>query len=247
MKKNAILFSALIISCALISSCKKSEIKISVDAINLHHGETMRIDIESTPAIFYEHVGNTYIAKSGIPGISQSARIDDTYNTQLIISGKYVGKTTWYFSNSEVSKSIPVTVIPRYTTYNEPPLDFNDNQDSVTRKLGKPHFIDQTDTSTIYTYLNYSTSNYLMTVFNESNEMDGYVLNFNPVDTTEIRHFIEERYAPIVGFFMNADEIKDATKVVALLSSNVFYIPNKYDKSSINRRINNIMQRIQDN
>ncbi len=107
----------------------------------------------------------------------------------------YVGTAFVKFYNEEFDTLIRVDILPTYTTYEEPPLDFDDTRDSIVAKLGVPQ-----EESSEEQYLSYSYNGSLYEYTLRVNMLSSGVIKDYEVSFTddeakeELKLFIEERY-----------------------------------------------------
>lgn len=107
-----------------------------------------------------------------------------------------VGTTYVKFYNEDADTIIPIRVLPVYSTFTEPPLDFNDTQDSVRSKLIK--------TFSVYTYLpaeqcyqihdSLCMYNLYVNYSDEGTIKDYTVDLYQGADENELSGYINERY-----------------------------------------------------
>lgn len=111
---------------------------------------------------------------------------------------KYVGTAFVKFYNEDFDTLIQVNVLPTYTTYEEPPLDFDDTRDSVIAKMGIPGLEDETDRHLEY-QLQGQTYVYIVRVFLLPSGLikDYEVMVSGEEAKAELKSFVEERYKEI--------------------------------------------------
>lgn len=259
MKKTMIMVAGMVMCCHMFVSCSKEKDELSVHSeaiVELYSGERKVVEVVSSTAevsivssnpysvsasgVYYEyHDGILNSYSGGITRMSNGR--NTTYYQDFYIKAKYVGSSVVSFSiSSGLKQSVYVIVKPRYTTYDEPDIDFDDTRDSIVQKLGRPHVENNTDTSSSITYYGYSTAQLLILSFDQNDLLDGYALQFySDVDTTELRLFLEERYARYNAlFYIDADNYSDATRAVTLMSNYVFYTPaNRAKRNDGSNRI----------
>ena len=107
----------------------------------------------------------------------------------------YVGTAYVKFYNEDFDTLIQVNVLPTYTTYEEPPLDFDDTRDSVITKMGIPGLEDETERCLEY-QLQGQTYSYIVRVYLLSSGLiKDYEVVFSDEEAkAELKPFIEERY-----------------------------------------------------
>ena len=100
---------------------------------------TYDIDLATNSISLYSLEEFQIEAKSDYPLTFESA---DEYHATVDAQGKvkafFIGTTTITVSNAQKSKSIPVTVKPKYNTYNEPTIPFGITPDELIGKVGTP-------------------------------------------------------------------------------------------------------------
>ena len=235
MKKNVLIAALLLLCCMALGSCKDDDKELLTvelpTVLQLYSGNDTVFDITSSTLQVSVESSNPYSVNAGVSsystiGISQGN--STRWYLHGAIRGKYVGKSNVSFSiSSGLKQSIQVIVQPRYTTYEEPNIDFDDKRDSVVQKLGRPHVVNSTDSTSTYVYYGYSTAMLLMVDFDSNEVVRDYMVNMGEsVDSVELRLFVKERYASyMMGFYMDADMYIDATKLVFIVPNMVFYFP----------------------
>ena len=130
----------------------------------------------------------------GIKSISRSQQ-SSSCTTSVSLSLKYVGSANLKFYNEEIDTLIKVEIMPQYTTYEEPSLDFDDNRDSVIVKLGEPYEEDTVQNYLLY-HLHGLVYEYTLRVnMSASGWIIDYEITFADEDAkSELRLFIAERY-----------------------------------------------------
>lgn len=116
------------VSLLLLAVCCSKEpeltydINLATNSISLYSLEEFQIEATSDYPLTYESA--------------------DEYNATVDAQGKvkafFIGSTTITVSNAQQSKSIPVTVKPKYNTYNEPTIPFGITPDELLSKAGTP-------------------------------------------------------------------------------------------------------------
>lgn len=97
-----------------------------------------------------------------------------------------------------------INILPRYTTYNELSLDFDDTKDSLIEKINTMHYFGLPENK--YVVDDPNNDYELQITYNDNGLIDHYVVNFlsdninrylgsrNNVCSTELKGFLEERY-----------------------------------------------------
>ena len=247
------------------------------EPINLYKGDSASVEIRSGFGLKYE-ISNSFYAtiNSFTRNIescheSQNYNPDDNNYTQNIgigesgykynkyeghILAKYVGETSIGFFDYEtegtvVYRGIWVKVNPRYTTYDESGIDYDDTQDSVMMKVGSPTVITFNEGNLVYGYTNYSTSDLFVVMFDKDLNNDivlSYAIQFDDDEMQqEIPLFIEERYAYwLDGYYMNADDYTQATLFLFYDDGIVSYLPRSINgsKDALQLRMKQIIQNL---
>lgn len=123
-----------------------------------------------------------------------------TYSSRVDIYPKHVGKTFVRFLNAELDTLIPVNILPVYTTYDDPILDFDDTKDSfdVKYSLWTGNYTPYAGTdSAKLVYQNYQGSVHpcsLTAWFDATGHLCRYEVALTGVSVSEIRNYLEERY-----------------------------------------------------
>lgn len=185
-------------------------ITITPSSLSLHHGDNETLHITSQRYLSAS-IGDEYIAKKKSDNYSSP-------NREIVIEAKYVGSTYLHLSNSDVDTVVPIEVVPEYTTYDEPNLDFDDNRDSVIAKLGTP-LLDYDTTMTFYEFSDAGMI-FILVLFDDYKKVSSYAVELDETYETEVENFIAERYAFYryysgYNFYIDADYLSDATKVIA--------------------------------
>jgi hypothetical protein len=121
--------------------------------------------------------------------------INGNYDSWINIHLNYVGTAYVKFYNEDFDTLIQVSVLPIYTTFEEPPLDFDDTHDSVVAKMGTPS-VDLITEGVIEYLCHGPIYDYTVRVnLLSSGTIKDYEVVFSDDEAkTELRSFIEERY-----------------------------------------------------
>ena len=134
------------------------------------------------------------LSSNGSGNTSRNNECDSYINIHL----NYVGSAFVKFYNEDFDTLIRVDVLPSYTTFEEPPLDFDDTRDSVIAKLGEPN--DEYTEGIYVSYMGYNCHgalyDYTIYVnFLSSGFVKDYEVAFTDEEAkAELKLFIEERY-----------------------------------------------------
>ena len=164
-----------------------------------------------------------------------------TVGNNGVITGNHVGEATITATSGGQSKTVKVTVKPKYNTITEPVIDFGLSKSEIKSKIsGTP------DTEEDYT-LNYkiSKSELLMYMFDESTgklESSAWgSIDALSIVPSELVGFLTERYQPITSkdnyyFFANSNKLETATMVVTftIIKGNllIMYTPYEHKATS---------------
>lgn len=113
MKSNVVLI-ALAVACMLLTSCRK-EFELSETSVKMYVDDLYTIESENGTNLVYTS-DNPYVAT-----VSESG----------VVTANFVGKATIHVTASEGEQALKVDVLPLYTTYEEPCLDFTMNWNDV--------------------------------------------------------------------------------------------------------------------
>ena len=244
------------------------------EPINLYKGDSASVVIKSGYGLKYEINDSFYATINSFTRTSESYPESQYYNPNdnvvnqtMVIGGnelnkydacvlaKHVGETSIGFYDYEtegtfVYKGILVKVNPRYTTYVEPGIDYDDTQDSVMMKVGFPSIITYSEGNLVYGYTDYSTSDQFVVMFDQDLNNDrvlGYAIQFTDEEMQqEIPLFIEERYAYwLDGYYINADDYARATLFLSFEDGIVTYFPRSINGNKDALQLNRMKQLIQ--
>ena len=154
-----------------------------------------------------------------------SVGLNDSFQKSIVLCPSHVGNTQLHISNLQYDEIMRIVILPEFYTFSEPSLDFDDTQDSVTRKLSSLHY---TEAGGIYSIPD-PHNDYSLTIdYSASGMVDSYEVSLgNTVDSEELTGFISERYFKtsayyngmpvfIKAFNIKSPSISDATFVVML-------------------------------
>lgn len=128
---------------------------------------------------------------------------------------------------------IMINILPRYTTYNELPLDFDDTKDSVVEKINSIHYYSLSDNKYV---IDDSNNDYeLQITYYDNGLIDHYVVDFlsdninrylgtrNNVSSTELKGFLEERYQNLnnSNVYYTTDSMGDVEMMILLDEDNL--------------------------
>ena len=144
------------------------------------------------PKVMGTKIMDKFLLSSGANG---SNSVNNNCTSWIDIRFNYVGTTYVKFYNEDFDTLIQVNILPTYTTFEEPDLDFDDTWDSVVAKMGTPQ-----SESTDENYLVYNCQGlqYAYTIrvnLLSSGLIKDYEVAFTDEEAkTELRAFVEERY-----------------------------------------------------
>jgi hypothetical protein len=158
-----------------------------------------------------------------------------------VVTGNHIGEATITAISSGQSKTVKVTVKPKYNTITEPIMDFDLSKSEIKSKIsGTP------DTEEDYK-LNYkiSKSELLMYTFDESTgKLESCAwgsIDALSIVPSELVGFLTERYQPITSkdnyyFFANSNKLETATMVVTFTITKgnllIMYSPYEHKATS---------------
>ncbi len=206
----------------LIMGCKKKaedghDITLSETTVILHKNDEYSINAESPLTLYYTS-DNEYHA---------------IVSNQGVIKGRYVGTTSINISNNYLTKTISVTVNPRYNSFNIPDITFEDTRDYITQTLGTPDYIHD-DGKTIGYWFNNGAPEEME--YHLTNDLVvGYKATFYRSLETEIKNYLGERYKyqyskRNIDHYINALETIDATMRIDSYEENTRYWVVTYSK-----------------
>lgn len=121
--------------------------------------------------------------------------INDNCTSWFLLNLNYVGDAKVKFYNEDFDTIINIQVLPRYNTYEEPNVDFDDTRDSVIAKLGTPATDNTTDNYLLYDCTNgiypYSVK---VNMLSSGRVKDIEVIFEDEAAKDELQSFVEERY-----------------------------------------------------
>ena len=230
MRKVVLLFAVLMGVFAGCSNDKEPDlISLNETSKTLSYKDEYQIEAKSNSKITYLSE-NKYHAEVSESGFVKANRI---------------GETNILVSNSEDSKSVKITVKPKYNTYTEPDVKFGDTKSSIITKFGN----DYVETSNGIAYANYSNAApIVMFLFDDDNKLDDYAVMVKTVYSSDLVDFLLERYLAIaesdgIFMFINGLNINTATTAIGLSLYDisywmVMYIPNTPNVRSASLRSN---------
>ena len=191
----------------------KEKFSISETKLTLHYEETEQLSATATAQWSSE---NDFVA---------------TVNSNGLVEGGHVGKTNIMATSAEGSAKCEVEIVPVYSTYKEPYLEFGASKSTVkskeTRELNK-----EKTTSLTYEGEN-SFVELVMYSFDESGKLESAGVALTIASASEVTKFLLERYQPIsekdgTYMFIN-NNINDCKMAVGLSVENsylaIVYIP----------------------
>lgn len=210
MKK--IFLPLLSISLLAFYSCssdddKKDRIGLEKDQFEMYYEGKQNINATSISDIEYNSE-NEYVAKVSSSGVITAGR---------------VGETNIVLENEEDLRKVKVTVVPKYSTFEEPLLAFGKSRAEIEKQLGEPE--SENESSIIYSSKNLNTA-YTFYIFDDNDKLELSGFKTKSLNTN-IANFLIERYQPVIveGYnagFINASTPEEATMFVALyLNSNL--------------------------
>lgn len=107
----------------------------------------------------------------------------------------HVGTAGYKFYNEEWDTTIRIEVLPQYSTYSEPDLDFDDTRDSIILKIGTPD--SENESENTFTYLlDGPVYSYTLTIrLQNEGTLKDYDISFSDeAAKEELRKFVAERY-----------------------------------------------------
>ena len=252
MKRNSFFAALLILVVAAISfeGCEKEEevqAEVSPSKVSLYKGEKETVKItNSKDQVSYE-VGNYFVASCNL--IVETSGVSNNYTYSVV--GNHVGNTYVRFSGG-IDLDVPIEVMAKYHTYEEPNLDFDDTRDSVKSKFGEPTLEDVplNDTTKVYVYYINENNTMLVNFYTYNEKVGSYALSFSDESIfDELDPYLIERYEKFgetstLKAFMNAESMEDATLIVSLSKSDSGYmvlytnpetlmVPDKNDISAL--------------
>ena len=173
---------------------------ISENKLTLHFEETEQLTATATAEWSSE---NEFVAK---------------VNSNGLVEGNHVGKTNIIATSANGSAKCEVEVLPVYSTYKEPYLEFGASKSTVKSKETRNLF-DETSTALVYEGEN-SFVELVMYSFDDNGGLKGVALGISFASASEVTKFLLERYQPItveddVYIFVN-NNINDCTMAVTL-------------------------------
>ena len=224
--KTKIFTSFVLVSTLLFSSCSKDEdqsIQLQNQSpIVLKYEQMATIDAVSTEPISYNSE-NEFHAKVSSNGV---------------ITAEHVGKTKINLTNGFDSKSIQVTVEPKYNLYETPNIEWGTTKSKIKTQYGTP---DNEDADG-FGYLNYSSSAPIaMFLFNSNDQLESCAIMVKMVYASTLTNFLLERYLPInvdtkdyTATFINNLTTAEKITSIGLLAYNLNYLEVIYfDASNI--------------
>lgn len=166
--------------------------------------ESARLEVKG-PKIMGTKIMDKFLLSSSANGHNS---VNDVCTSWIDIRLNYVGTAYVKFYNEDFDTLIQVNILPTYTTFEEPNLDFDDTRDSIIIKMGNPQ-----SENTIENYLIYNLQGpvyaYTLRVnMLSSGVIKDYEISFTEeVAKEELRGFVEERYMKMTtwnGFYIYA-------------------------------------------
>lgn len=196
--KKFLLFSLLGFITLLSVSCSKESTPLTVSPEQITCYTDMTVQIEATPS-----EGATYAVADDF-----YAKVDDTG----LVTARKVGKTEIHVSSPNGAKTIPCTVIPKYTLCDDMTQYVGTSISSVISKFGTNYTSKTgTDGVTTYTYQNYNS--YLTGLgFSVKNGIvDNVLLAISTKYTSQFTDYLTERYSVVgmqndIFFFLDHDK-----------------------------------------
>ncbi len=157
------------------------------------------------PKVMGTKIMDKFLLSSSTNG---SNSVNNNCTSWIDIRLNYVGTAYVKFYNEDFDTLIQVNILPTYTTFEEPDLDFDDTRDSVVAKMGTPQS-ESTDEN--YLVYNCQGSQYAYTIrvnMLSSGVIKDYEIAFAEESAKEeLRGFVEERYMKMTtwnGFYIYA-------------------------------------------
>jgi len=231
----------------LLASCSKDDDKsISVDTTTVELNALV-IGSNNTHSIVV--TGSNDVTYS-----SENSAVATVSNTGLI-SAITCGETYIDVESDESSAKIKVTVVPVYSTYSEPILNFTSTKSEVINQAGSKYTETTSTTGSAILYSNYSTkAPFAMYMFNSSNKLIASVILVKIAYISELAKFLAERYVVIdtngtdyIALMVNGVSTTTDTMGVGLISYNssyyeVMYFPYTSSTKTMKATNNNINQ-----
>ena len=210
MKKNILLFFVMV----SVLGCTKDP--NSGNSNNSNSENTISLD--ETEISLYKDDEYAIHAVSETPLLYTS---DDEYHAVVsnngIVKARYVGTTTINISNSSEVIHLKVNVIPRYTSFSVPNINFGDTKETVISIMGEPDYIQYNGKVFGYYFDGYCPE--WLDVSFEEDRVSEYELGFMLTYEDEAKGYVSERYKfqythLTTDYYINALETVDATMLV---------------------------------
>ena len=157
------------------------------------------------PKVMGTKIMDKFLLSSSTNG---SNSINNNCTSWIDIRLNYVGTAYVKFYNEDFDTLIQVNILPTYTTFEEPALDFDDTRDSILDKIGNPQI-----ENTIENYLLYNLQGSVYAYTLRVNMLSSGVIKDYEIAFTEeaakdeLRGYVEERYMKMTtwnGFYIYA-------------------------------------------
>lgn len=187
----------------IFTSCSSGDddkFSISEKNLTLHFEETEQLSATATADWKSE---NDFVAK---------------VNSNGLVEGNHVGKTNIIATSTDGSAKCEVEVVPVYSTYKEPFLEFGASKATVKSKETRKLY---NENSEIITYEGENSNVKLVGYnFDDNGKLSGVAVAVSFASTSEVTKFLLERYQPVteedgVYVFIN-NNINDYTMFVTL-------------------------------
>lgn len=218
MKKSIQLLALTGILLVFATGCQKEStpLTVSPDAITLYTDGTKQISASPSEGVSYK-VNDEFYAKADENGL---------------VTAKKVGKTDITVSSSNGVKTIPVTVLPKYTLYEDLTPYIGASVSTITNKFGSGYTTSQnTDGSTTYTYKNYNMYTAGLGFKITNGKCDSAIVAASTTYTSMLSDYLIERYYVVgmqndIFFFLDHDKkVAIAFTVYSYSTLSVMYYP----------------------
>ena len=200
--RKIVLFAVFVV---VLVGCKKedeNDIQVKNPNIEVKAGSSIQIEATSSSPITYFTENEFYAS----------------VNSTGLITANRVGEVSILLDNSEKNARVQVKILPVFTTYQDPYLNFGASKDDVIKSVGSPS---RTNDDGDLIYDNYSTAATLAMYFFNGSKLESVGVAVKTSYATELGNFIRERYSQYLVdgydiYYINSLNINTATMIVGV-------------------------------
>lgn len=218
MKKHIQLLALTGIVLAFFASCQKEStpLTVSPDSITLYTEGTKQISATPSEGVSFNVADEFY------------AKVDESG----LVTAKKVGSTDITVSSANGVKTVPVTILPKYTLYEDLTPYIGASISTITSKFGSGYTTSQnTDGSTTYTYKNYNKYTAGLGFKITNGICESAMVAASTTYTSMLTDYLIERYYAVgmqndIFFFLDHDKkVAIAFTVYSYSTLSVMYYP----------------------